>query len=230
LIKGIIFDFDGVILNTETIEFKVFEDLFHEYGVKLPLEMWERRVGGDKNNFDPYDYLIAYSQCEIDKTELKKYKKNKYENRIENENLLPGVYSYLEAAKRMNLQIGLASSSPRKRIVDLLKRYEIAHFFTHIATAEDVDHVKPNPDLYLNVLEKMNLESSHVIAIEDSPAGFMSAKRAGIYCVIVPNEVTERLTFQQLDLRINSLDEIELPDLINQVNMERETPQLPGKD
>ncbi|MFC3771044.1 HAD hydrolase-like protein, partial [Paenibacillus sp. GCM10012303] len=70
LIKGVIFDFDGVILNTETIEFKVFEDLFYEYGIKLPLEMWERRIGGNKNNFDPYDYLIEYTQCKIDKIEL----------------------------------------------------------------------------------------------------------------------------------------------------------------
>lgn len=214
MIKGIIFDFDGVILNTETIEFRVFEDIFNEYGVKLPLEMWEKRIGGNKNNFDPYDYLIEYTQLKIDKIDLKKNKKIRYEKRIGNENLLPGVYSYLEAAKKMNIQIGLASSSPRKRIVDLLKRFEILHYFTHLATAEDVDHVKPNPDLYLNVLEKMNLEPSHVIAIEDSPTGLMAAKRAGIYCVIVPNDVTKRLTFQQYDLRVNSLDEIELSDLI----------------
>ncbi|WP_379210408.1 HAD family hydrolase [Paenibacillus sp. GCM10012303] len=214
MIKGIIFDFDGVILDTETIEFRVFEDIFEEYGVKLPLEMWERRIGGNKNNFDPYDYLIEYTQCKIDKIELKKHKKIRYEKKIGNENLLPGVYSYLESAKKMNIQIGLASSSPRKRIVDLLKRFEIIHYFTHLATAEDVDHVKPNPDLYLHVLEKMKLEPSHVIAIEDSPTGLIAAKRAGIYCVIVPNEVTKRLTFQQYDLRVNSLDEIELSDLI----------------
>jgi HAD superfamily hydrolase (TIGR01509 family) len=210
MIKGIIFDFDGVILDTETIDYHIVNEIYMENGVMLPLDLWQQRIGGDKNNFDPYDYLINCTTNNLDKIELKKYKKLKYQQRIVNEELLPGVLSLLEETKKKKIRVGLASSSPRERIVDLLIKFNILEYFSCIVTAEDVDKVKPYPDLYLNTLELMKVDPQYVIAIEDSPTGAIAAKNAGLFCVIVPNEVTKRLTFQEVDLRLNSLKEMNL--------------------
>ncbi|TNJ64366.1 HAD family phosphatase [Paenibacillus hemerocallicola] len=217
--KGIIFDFDGVILDTETIDYKVMCQIYEEYGAVLPLDMWARRVGGHKNNFDPYEYLISCTQNNLNKNDLKKYKKAKYEQCMANERLLPGVLSCLQSAKRMNIPVSIASSSPRKRIVELLGKFNIIDYFAYIVSSEDVVNVKPHPDLYLKAVSLMNLEPFDVIAIEDSPAGARAAKDADIYCIIVPNEMTRRFTFQNVDLQLNSLQEMELPDLLNYVNI-----------
>ncbi|RKN75893.1 HAD family hydrolase [Paenibacillus ginsengarvi] len=210
MVQGVIFDFDGVILDTETMEYKIMNEIFAENGAHLPIHLWEQRIGGNKNNFDPYAYLLRSSETAFSKAELKAYKKKKVEEQLGMLQIMPGVEKLLEEASAKKIAIGLASSSPRKRVVELLSRYGLLRYFEYMATAEDVLHVKPYPDLYLHVLALMNLNPGDVFAIEDSPAGAKAAKSAGLFCVVVPNEVTKPLTFEPVNLKLNSLLELDL--------------------
>jgi beta-phosphoglucomutase-like phosphatase (HAD superfamily) len=88
------------------------------------------------------------------------------------------------------------------------------HYFETIRTKDDVPQVKPNPELYQKALADLGVLPSESIAFEDSPNGALAAKRAGMYCVIVPNSVTESLVFGDTDLRIESMLQLSLSEII----------------
>ncbi|MDB5084577.1 MAG: yhcW, partial [Bacilli bacterium] len=129
---------------------------------------------------------------------------------------LPGVENYLTAATDLGLKIGLASSSDRKWVTGFLSQLGLLHYFECIRTSDDVEKVKPDPTLYLEVLHCLDVKPINAIAFEDSPNGALAAKRAGMRCVVVPNPITSQLVFGEFDRRLSSLLEIELAQLINE--------------
>lgn len=132
--------------------------------------------------------------------------------------VLPGVEQYLQDAKRLGLKIGLASSSSRKWVMGHLQRLGLESYFDSIYASDDVEHVKPHPELYLSVLNGLGLKASEAIALEDSPIGVQAAKHAGLYCVAVPNPLTSLLSLNQADLQLGSLAEMALEELLDKVN------------
>jgi len=127
---------------------------------------------------------------------------------------LPGVENYLNEAKRLGIKIGLASSAPRDWVMPNLAELGLTPYFSCIRTHEDTINVKPAPDLYLQVLDYFCVKPIHAIAIEDSPNGAKAAKAAGMYCMIVPNQLTSELPFDSYDLRLKSLEEMDLTTAI----------------
>lgn len=136
----------------------------------------------------------------------------------EEQPVLPGVEQYLQDAGRLGLKIGLASSSSRKWVMGHLQRLGLDSYFDNIRTSDDVQLVKPHPELYLSVLNGLGLQASEAIALEDSPIGVQAAKHAGLYCVAVPNPLTSLLSLNQADLQLGSLAEMPLEVLLDKVN------------
>lgn len=132
---------------------------------------------------------------------------------------------YINDAKRLGLKLGLASSSPRNWVIDHLSRLELMAHFDCIKCAEDVQRTKPEPDLYQSVLKALEIRVDQVIALEDSPNGVLSAKRAGIFCVAVPNLLTRQLALDHADLRLNSLAELSLEKLLLEVQKKQKDRQ-----
>lgn len=214
MINTIIFDFDGLIRDTETNEFYSFQELLKEYGIELPLELYNSRIGGRLNLFDPYEYLQRRTGEILERELLKKKRRESYNKLMVNQKALPGVQNYLSEAKKLGLNIGLASSATYDWVFSNLEELELTKYFSCIRTNDDVINVKPSPDLYLQVLDYFGVEPFNAIAFEDSPNGAKSAKSAGVYCVIVPNELTKNLAFEDYDIRLNSLAQIKLKELI----------------
>jgi HAD superfamily hydrolase (TIGR01509 family) len=114
---------------------------------------------------------------------------------VQSQPVLPGVRDYLESARKMRLRVGLASSSPCEWVVGHLERLDLIGYFDAIAASDDVARTKPDPALYRTAVEWLEVAPDEAVAFEDSLNGLIAAKRAGLYCVVILNALT-----QQLDL------------------------------
>lgn len=213
-IRGIIFDFDGLICDTESTELLAWEWLFEKYEVPFPIQKYQESIGSVFDDQTPFVVLKDAVGPDFDAEKANKLYRQYHNELIQVEPLMPGVLEYLEYAWETGLSIGLASSSPLSWIEQHLKRLEIIHFFASIKTRDDVKHTKPDPELFLTSLASLNLQSNETISLEDSPNGMIASKAAGLITAAVPNLVTKILTINNADMALNSLLDIPLADLI----------------
>lgn len=218
MIKALIFDFDGLILDTEMPEFQSWQEIYAEHGHELPLEIWGQAIGTVSDVFNPYDYLEEISGQAIERAEIREKQTQRTAELIEAEKILPGIEQYISEAKKLNLKVGLASSSHHAWADSNLARLGLFEQFDCVRCADDVAQVKPNPALYQAVLDAFGIKASEAIAFEDSPNGIKAAKSAGIFCVVVPNKLTSQLAVDVADMRLNSLAEMPLAELLRQVD------------
>lgn len=212
--KAIIFDFDGLILDTETAEYRSFNDLYRQHGAELTIEVWGQWIGTDAAAFDPYAYLAESAGVAVDREAARAFRRARYDELMAHERARPGVEDYLRAGRRLGLGIGLASSSSRAWVEGYLRQLGLESWFDCIRVRDDVAKVKPDPELYLKAVEALGVAPEEAVAFEDSPNGALAAKRAGLKCVIVPNELTSRLTFGEHDLRLSSMADMPLEEVL----------------
>lgn len=215
MIKAIVFDFDGLILDTETAWYNIFCEIYREHGVEVSIREWAEYVG---THFDPYTHLEQLTKRQVDRGNLQKRVHESHVAGMEQTALRPGVETYLQTAKRLGLKIGLASSSNQSWVVGFLQKFDLLPYFECVRTSDFVKNVKPDPELYLQALEHLGVFGSEAIAFEDSVNGMKAAKSAGMHCVVVPNPVTSHLVFEGHDLRLNSMDEMKLEDVISAIS------------
>jgi HAD superfamily hydrolase (TIGR01509 family) len=217
MIKAIIFDFDGLILDTETPEFLAWQSIYMEYGHKLPLHEWSKTVGGyGLSNFDAAEHLTDLTQGQLDAVSLRVRHQIESGAAIESSPILPGVESIIHEAKKLGLKLAIASSSPHSWVDLHAKRLGIFDYFDKIICADDVPpgRTKPNPDLFLKALDQLKVRKDEAVVLEDSPNGVNAAQSAGIIVVLVTNPTTSSLTFEGEYLRLNSLADLRLSNLL----------------
>lgn len=218
MIKAIIFDFDGLIIDTETAWFKAHKEVWAKlYGVELPLEIWAKAIGTSSEVYDPLQYLEERAAVPVDRNQVRQEAAKAYKVLMQDQDIRPGVRTYLQEASRMGLKIALASSSTREWVEAYLKQFDLISYFQSINTSDIVAKVKPDPELYLKAISALQVEGHEAIAFEDSLNGLKAAKAAGLHCVVVPNTVTSFMDFAAADLRIPSMDALPLKDVIEQV-------------
>jgi HAD superfamily hydrolase (TIGR01509 family) len=214
-IRGLLFDFDGLIVDTETPSRAGWEWLYREHGHELPLDAWATLIGTIGAEFDPMAHLEELVGGPLDREALNERRYAHEMSLIEAEELRPGIASYLADSERLGLKRAIVSSSTRRWIDGHLERLERAVGWDAIVTADlDESRAKPRPDLYLEALDRLRIEASEAIAFEDSPNGVRAAKAAGIACVAVPNGMTADLGLDEADLVLDSLEEIPLETLV----------------
>ena len=217
MIKALIFDFDGLILDTETPEVFVWQSICNEHGFELPVEEWEKTVGGyGISDFDPAQNLSRLSQGRLDPVSLRARYRLEADAIIHANPILPGIMDMIHAGKKHGLQVAIGSSSPHSWVDTHTKRLDIYHHFDHIICQDDVapGRTKPHPDIYLKALDALKVNKDEAVVFEDSPNGALASKRAGIFVVAVPNPLTAKMNVQG-DLTVSSLAELSLQDLIN---------------
>jgi len=217
MIRGLIFDCDGLIIDTEGPAYQSWQEIYAEHEASLPLEEWAQCLGGRGDEFDPCSYLEGKINRRIDHDLIWARRLARKRELVALENALPGVLDYLRDANELHLKLAVASSSRREWVTEQLSRLEIFEQFDAVICAEDVPRVKPHPDIFRRALSLLELEPHEVIVFEDSPNGITAARAAGIFCVVVPNPLTSRLPIDHADLRLGSLADMSLQSLISAV-------------
>jgi HAD superfamily hydrolase (TIGR01509 family) len=213
MIRALIFDFDGLILDTEVPEFQTWQETYRTHGCELPFDLWATAIG-TVGGFDPYDHLETQLQRRLDREALRLAHRQRCDARIQVQTVLPGVHDYIAAARQCGLQLGVASSSSRAWVHGHLTRLELHSHFGCITCRDDGHLPKPDPALYLAALEALAVRPEEAIALEDSPNGILAAKRAGMFCVAVPNPLTRQLSLEHADLQLPSLTALSLAQLL----------------
>ena len=214
LIKGLIFDFDGLILDTEEPSYNAWSQLYADHGLELDITAWANGLGSSEAAFNPVAHLQGMLNHTVDEAMLRNSARIITDQAILEQPPLPGVVPTLEAARKVGLKLAVASSSPRAWVIGHLKRLELCSYFNYVVCMEDVPQVKPAPDLFQAALFGLGLNPHEAIAFEDSPNGITAARRAKIFTVGVPNAVSSRLNTSHASLLLPRIDAIPLTDLL----------------
>jgi len=214
-IRGLLFDFDGLLVDTETPSRLVWEELYREHGHELPQHQWATLVGTIGAKFDPFGHLEELVGRRLDYDAFTKQRLARENELSELEQLRPGVEDYFVEAEQLGLRTAVVSSSDDgwiKRHLGRLGRLE--GLDAVVAANGNTERAKPRPDLYLEALDRLELTAAEAIAFEDSPNGVSAAKAAGLFCVAVPNPITAVLALDDADLVLESLADLPLPELL----------------
>lgn len=220
MIHALIFDFDGLILDTETPEFDVWQNIYQEHGFELPHDEWGKIVGGyGFSDFDAAEHLSLLTQGRLDSVSLRARHTSESHRLTLSQPILPGVVDTIHAAKRLELKLAIASSSPHSWVDTHAKRLGVFDYFDVVICADDVGagRTKPNPDLFLLALRQLQVRKEAAIVLEDSPNGVKAANSAGIFVIAVPNPVTSLLSIHGANLTVRSLADLSLPELLDKV-------------
>lgn len=207
MLKALIFDFDGLVLDTETPEVLVWQSIYQEHGFELPIQEWEKTVGGyGISNFDPAEHLTHLSSGRLDSVSLRSRYRKESDSIIHASPILPGVIEIIEEARQDGLKVAIGSSSPHSWVDAHAKRLGIFDYFDHIICQDDVapGRTKPNPDIYLKALDQLHVKHDAAVVFEDSLNGVLAARRAEIFVVAVPNPLTAKMGVSG-DMTVSSL-------------------------
>lgn len=220
-LQGLIFDFDGLVLDTEMPRFQAWVEIYRQYGQRLDLHDYAKCIGSSNLHFDPLDNLLKISDKIFDIDKIKNQQQKREMELLEKERVLPGVESLLKEAKETGLTTAIASSSDRPWVISHLKRLNLFHFFDAVLTQNDVNKVKPDPELFTSSLLALGIKPENAIAFEDSPNGIVAAKKTKLFVIGVPNLITSQLDLSGSDFILPSLQGLTIEKLVNIANQKR---------
>jgi HAD superfamily hydrolase (TIGR01509 family) len=204
----VILDLDGLLIDSEVWSWQAHNQVLAAHGLPpLSLEEVRRLIGLDGEDEwatvrsmrplpdDRHAYAHSHTDAFI---------------ALRSRGLapLPGVEALMETVTRLDLRLGLASNSPLPSILAALEGLSIRRYFSAVASADEVVRGKPQPDVYLLALERLGLTAEQAIAVEDSRAGITAAQAAGLYCAVVPSELTAGQDLSAAHRRFASLHEV----------------------
>jgi putative hydrolase of the HAD superfamily len=214
-LRALLFDFDGLLVDTESPSRLGWEELYREHGHELPLDQWATLVGTIGAPFDPFAHLEALVGQPLDREELTARRQAREFELIDLEDLRPGVADYLTEAERRGLRTAVVSSSSQDWVEQNLRRLDRLDHWDVIVTADgDPSRAKPQPTLYLEALNALGVAANEAVAFEDSPNGVRAAKRTGLVCVAVPNPVTATLALDEADIVVETLTDLPFAELL----------------
>jgi HAD superfamily hydrolase (TIGR01509 family) len=213
-VRALLFDFDGLIVDTESPALAAWQRVYARHGQELSLDRWSAAIG-TVGGFDALAHLETLVGEPLEREVLQAGRLEHELMLVEAEQLRPGIVEYLADGERLGLRKAIVSSASRDWIDSHLCRLERLYGWDAIVTADgDRTRAKPSPTLYLEALEALSVNAEDGIAFEDSPNGLRAARAAGLYCVGVPNPVTAGLGLDDADLVVDSLASLPLPELL----------------
>ena len=230
MIQALLFDFDGLIFDSETPEVEAWQEIYADYGQTFPIRTWiEKVVGASMMNFDPAVHLAELTGKQLDREALHVRERT---FRLARQAVAParaGVEDYLRTARRLGFGTAVASSSPHYWVDSYLKQLNLTHYFDFVIAREDAAHGKPAPDLFLAAMAALKVTPDETLVFEDSPNGILAARRAGVRVVAVPNPVTAQMEIEGESLRLESMADLSLPETLCRLGEQLDIrPELPA--
>lgn len=213
MIRAFVFDFDGLIIDTETPIVDAWVEVHQRAGVPYSRAHALSVVGHADLTFDPW---IAFGPS-ADRAALERQHRDLRRERLHAQPILPGVLELITAARAHNVRLGIASNSPHSWVDYHLKRIGLFDYFDIVRCRDDVSRGKPEPEVYLAALSHLGAAPHESVAFEDSPPGSEAARRAGLFVVVAPNPSTHHHEFPHASLQVTSLAEVTLDALTSQV-------------
>jgi HAD superfamily hydrolase (TIGR01509 family) len=204
-LSSVIFDFDGVVLDSETPEYEAHRRIFARCGAELTVDEWCEGIGVFVDGHDEqwHARLRARSADAPDRAAFEAERRRHFVALVSREPM-PGITALLDALNEAGVPAAIASTAPAHWVLDAAERIGIRHRFQTIVTCDDVTRRKPAPDVYVEALRRLGADARGSIAIEDSGPGIASAKAAGLRVVAVPHWLTARHDLSGADLRVPS--------------------------
>jgi len=210
-IGALIFDFDGLILDTESPEVQIWDRLFTEAGGKFDHQAYLGTIGSwDNSSYVPGEYLARLMNHGVTAQQLIERVRAESAEMIAREAPLPGVETLIARARAAKLRLAVGSSSPAAWVRGHLSRLGLIENFDAVVTFDDVRQSKPSPEIFLTVLARLGMRAEQALVLEDSHNGVLAASRAGIRAVAVPNAVTRGQDFSLAEEVLESLDALVL--------------------
>ena len=215
-IRAVIFDFDGLIVDTESVGYLTWKEIFIQHGHQLPLERYAQVIGTDFNTgYDPRRDLEQLTSRSFDWDTLEGLRRER-ESALRHTLLpLPGVVERLVEANALGLRTAIASSSPRTWIDSWMAQLGLRDHFHHITTVDDTGKVKPDPSIFIHAAKSLAVAPGEALIFEDSLNGLLAAQRAEIRCIVAPGPMTQHLDFTGAWRRVPYLAHVSLKEFIS---------------
>jgi HAD superfamily hydrolase (TIGR01509 family) len=209
---AIVFDFDGLIVDTEGAGFFSWREVYERFGAELDLNLWSHATGYI-GGFDPAMHLERLLGRRLDWSQIIPEREARNWELTLQAKTLPGIELLFEAARHRGLRVGVASNSGNGWVEEGLRRLGLRHFVDAVVTRDMVMNPKPAPDVYLKTVQTLGIDSNRAVALEDSEPGCRAAKQAGMKVVAIPNKFSERQDFKVADLVVKSAEDLDLKSL-----------------
>jgi len=213
-IKALLFDYDGVLWDSEVAALRSWQETYTEYGQELSLDAYATRLGtvGGIDLIEELERLVGF---DVDRDAVAVRRAERKMELVRQLRPRPGVLTYLSQARVLGLAVAIVSTDDTEWITTGLRILGLLDAWDFIECAEgDKRRAKPSPALYLAALERLGISADEAVSFEDSPNGIRAAKAAGIFCLGYANDVTRRFDLSQADVVVDSLDDLTLDDLL----------------
>ncbi len=215
-IRAVVFDFDGLMLNTEDVFDLAGIELMARRNLLMTDEIRHGMMG--RRPVEAFTALKAMTGITDRLEDLMMETRELFEAIAEDRlAAMPGLFEFLELVESCDLPRAVATSSPRAYLTPLLHKFDLFHRFHFTLTAEDVTHGKPHPEIYLAAAKQLNVDPSQMLVLEDSETGTRAAAAAGAFIVSIPNRHTEAGDFSLSRMKIPSLQDSRLHDLLRKL-------------
>jgi HAD superfamily hydrolase (TIGR01509 family) len=223
MIDAFVFDFDGLIVDTEWCEYVSIAEQFDRYGQTYAVEHFQPFVGTAWPTGWTQELIDAVGEP-LDAALLNAERRLRRDELLHASGVLPGVVELLDLALANGVALAVASSSTRDWVEPHLERLGLRSWFAAVLTRDDVEHAKPAPDLFSAAARALDVTAGKTIVFEDSFNGCTAAKAAGMVCVVVPNRITAIQDFAHADLVVPTLAQLELETLRRLIGGARAAP------
>jgi len=213
MIKAVIFDMDGLLVDTEPLHSKAYQEVFKKYGVFVSEDAYRRHwIALGKGSKD----YVEENNLKLDPETVRNEKKRIFFNLLNTElRAMPGAGSLVNKLSGY-FQIALASSTRKENVEEVIKLFPFFKKFKVVVTLADIINPKPNPEIFLKAADRLDVNTNECLVIEDAEKGIIAAHEAGMKSIAVPNRLTMDNDFSKATMVVNSLNDITV-DLLKSI-------------
>lgn len=203
--QAIIFDRDGVIIDTQSLVIDCARETFKQLGFTLLEEDIPFMIGLSTRVFTDH----FSEKWDFDPDKFRKIHRKLFYDNIDSAPYFTDTVELVKKIYKQGIPIGMTTSAGKEGTIQILNKVGIAHMFKVIVTKEDCINLKPDPEPYLLTAQKLGIEPKFCISIEDTDLGAESAKGAGMKCIVIPNKFTNDQDFSKADFVAKTVEDIE---------------------